>query len=301
MQGKPFLGEATEKPREYIHGFRDRMDDRNDLLRCVRDRRWKYIRNYRPDLIWAQHISYMYEMPTMKAWQRLHDEKKLNDVQDRFFRAKPAEELYDTQADPWEIRNLADEPEHRATLERLRSALRAWQLEIRDLGFLPEAELRTRFGEKAPFEAVRADPSSYPLERLMDAADAAGRGGPAVFELLKDSDGAVRFWGALGCVAMGEKARPAQEALLKALGDASPSVQVAAADALARLGRLEEALPALTRALKHESEWVRLHAANVLDRLGEQAASARPALQELAGEKSEYLKRVVSHALGEKK
>src|SRR5262249_50552029 len=63
MQGKPFLGAQSTAPREYIHGFRDRMDERLDLLRCVRDRKWKYIRNYRPDRIWAQHIGYMYEMP----------------------------------------------------------------------------------------------------------------------------------------------------------------------------------------------------------------------------------------------
>src|SRR5262249_43107587 len=140
MQGTPFLGEAAGKPREYIHGFRDRMDERYDLLRAVRDARWKYIRNFRPDLTWSQHISYLYEMPTMKAWQRLHDEGKLNETQDRFFRTKPAEELYDTVADPWEIRNLAAEPAHRKTLDRLRAELRRWMLEIRDLGFLPEAD-----------------------------------------------------------------------------------------------------------------------------------------------------------------
>jgi arylsulfatase A-like enzyme len=296
MQGKPFLGAAAEPPREYIHGFRDRMDDRIDMLRCVRDARWKYIRNFRADQIWAQHISYMYEMPTMKAWQRLHDEGKLNEVQDRFFRTKPAEELYDTVADPWEIKNLAADPDHEETLKRLRAELRRWMLEIRDLGFLPEAELRTRFGTTAPHEAVRKDPKSYPLERILDAAEHASAGDPVCVELLRDEDSAVRYWGATGC--LHPQAKAPIPALVKALADPSPSVQVAAADALARLGRLDDALPALVRGLKHENEWVRLHAATVLDVLGSKADPVRDAIKAASSDKNEYVRRVIEHAIG---
>ncbi len=298
MQGKPFLGEAAEKPREYIHAFRDRMDDRIDMLRGVRDARWKYIRNYRPDQIWAQYISYMYEMPTMKAWQRLHDEGKLSDVQDRFFRTKPAEELYDTVADPWELTNLAGDPAQRETLERLRGELRRWMLEIRDLGFLPEADLRTRFGATPPHEAVRKDAKGYPLERILDAADLASRGEPGCVDLLKDDDPAVRYWAATGCVVMGAKAKPAEEALLKALGDPSASVRVAAADALTRIGRVDAALPVLERGLKDDNEWVRLHAATLLDVLGPKADPVRDAIKAASADKNEYVRRVIEHAVG---
>lgn len=298
MQGKPFLGEAAEKPREFIHGFRDRMDDRYDQLRAVRDRKYKYIRNYRPDQPWAQYISYMYEMPTMKTWQRLHDEGKLNDVQDRFFRTKPAEELYDTEADPWEIRNLAEDPARRETLDRMRAELRRWMIEIRDLGFLPEAELRSRFGSTAPHEAVRKDPSSYPLERLIDAAELATRGDPKAIDLLDDTDSAVRYWGAIGCRVLGDRAKAAEERLVKAMGDPSPTVRVAAADALSRLGRVQDALPVLVHGLKDENEWVRLHAATVLDGLGAKADPVRDALKAAAGDKNEYTRRVIDHALG---
>jgi N-sulfoglucosamine sulfohydrolase len=298
MQGKAFLGGAAEKPREYIHGFRDRMDERTDLLRCVRDRRWKYIRNYRPDLVWSQYIGYMYEMPTMKVWQKLHDEGRLNDVQDRFFRTKPAEELYDTDADPWEIKNLAGDPAPRQTLERLRAELRRWILEIRDLGFLPEAELRSRFGAVAPHEAVRKDPASYPLEKILDAAELATRGDPKCIDLLGDAESAVRYWGAIGCLVLGEKSKPATDLLVKALADASPSVQVAAADALSRLGRLDVALPALSRALRHENEWVRVQAAAVVDGLGDKGKPVHDDLRAANAVKHEYLNRLAEHALG---
>jgi hypothetical protein len=240
----------------------------------------------------------MYEMPTMKAWQRLHDEGKLNDVQDRFFRTKPAEELYDTEADPWEIRNLADDPAQRERLVRMRAELRRWMIEIRDLGFLPEAELRTRFGSTPPHEAVRKDPKSYPLERLIDAADLASRGDPKCVELLDDPDSAVRYWGAIGCRVMGGPAAPAGGRLSELLIDTSPSVRIAAADALSQLGRVEEALPALARGLKDENEWARLHAATVLDGLGAKADPVRDTIKAAADDKNEYVRRVIEHALG---
>jgi arylsulfatase A-like enzyme len=294
MQGKPFLGDAAAPPREYVFGFRDRMDERTDMVRAARDKRFKYLRNYLPHRPYAQHVSYMYEMPTMKVWQRLYDEGKLSGPQKVFFEPKPAEELYDTQSDPWEVKNLADDPAHRETLERLRRALREWMLEIRDLGFLAEQDLRTRF-QGAPHEAVRSDPNAYPLERLVDAAERSGRGDPAALELLKDDDPAVRFWGATALVALG--ARAPEELARKALGDASPSVRVAAAESLCALGRHEEALPVLTRSLREGGDWVRLQAADVLDRLGEKARPAIEALREAEKDKNPYVQRIVAHAL----
>lgn len=298
LQGKPFLGAAAVEPRKVVHGFRDRMDDRIDLLRAVSDGRWKYIRNFRPDLPWAQHISYMYEMPTMKAWQKLHDEGKLDEVRDRFFQPKPAEELYDTSVDPWEIRNLAADPAHAETKQRLEAELRRWMLEIRDLGFLPEAELRTRFGSTPPHEAVRKDPKSYPLGRILDAAELASRGDPACVKLLGDTDGAVRFWGATGCIVLGAGAKAAEEKLVELLGDRSPSVRLAAADALMKMGGRDDALAELARGLRDENEWVRFHAATILDALGSKADPLRDSIKAAATDKNEYVKRVIEHALG---
>jgi arylsulfatase A-like enzyme len=48
----------------------------------------------------------------------------------------PPEELYDVDADPYEIHNLVDssDPEHQATLKRLRAALERWIEESHDQG-----------------------------------------------------------------------------------------------------------------------------------------------------------------------
>lgn len=145
FQGQVFLGKERAKEREYIYAARDRMDETLDIIRAVRDKRFKYIRNYRPDLPYAQDIAYMNEMPTMKEWRRLAAAGKLEGPQAIFFQPeKPVEELYDTAADPHEINNLAGKPEFEKELVRLRAAHEVWRKETGDLGLIPEAELNAQ-------------------------------------------------------------------------------------------------------------------------------------------------------------
>lgn len=145
LQGQVFLGSERAAERQYIYAARDRMDETLDIIRAVRDKQFKYIRNYLPERTQSQDIAYMNEMPTMKEWRRLAAAGKLVFPQTTFFaKTKPVEELYDTEADPHEVHNLAAAPEHKATLERLRAAHEAWRLETADLGLVPEAELNER-------------------------------------------------------------------------------------------------------------------------------------------------------------
>lgn len=303
MQGKAFLGMQAGEPRRYVHGFRDRMDERYDMQRAVRDERYKYIRNYMPHRIWAQDISYMYQMPTMRVWQQLANEGKLRGPQKTFFEEKPAEELYDTWADPHEVHNLAADPEYRDVLARLRKECRRWMEEIVDLGFLPEPDLRTRFDGRAQHEVVRKNAEIYPQARLLAAAELASRRSaeslPELERLLDDEDPAARWWGAVGLAALGEKAKPATGVLGKALEDSSPAVRVAAAEALSNLGRHDAALPALAAGLRDENEWVRLAAANILDHLDGEARPVIDRLRDAGDDKNGYVRRVVRTALGE--
>ncbi len=145
MQGQPFLGEQKARPRDYIFAHRDRMDEAYDMIRCVRDKRYKYIRDFQPEKPYAQHIEYMDKTPTMQEWRRLAAEGKLEGPQKLFFQdTKPKEELYDTQTDPHEINNLAGDPDYNDLIERMRSALDTWMIEINDLGHMPEPELIER-------------------------------------------------------------------------------------------------------------------------------------------------------------
>lgn len=145
LDGQVFLGPDRAPDRKYVYAARDRMDETYDRIRAVRDKQFKYIRNFHPELPYARRIAYMDEMPTMKEWRRLNEEKKLTGPQTIFFsKSKPKEELYDTAADPHEVRNLAGNAEYKAKLEEMRSALDAWIRETGDLGAVPEKELIAR-------------------------------------------------------------------------------------------------------------------------------------------------------------
>ncbi|HKA07046.1 MAG TPA: sulfatase/phosphatase domain-containing protein, partial [Gemmataceae bacterium] len=145
MQGHRFLGGGLRERRKYIFAARDRMDETFDRIRAARDQRFKYIRNYYPELPYAQHILYMDEMPTMQVWRKWAAEGKLTGPQKLFFApTKPKEELYDTQTDPHEIKNLADAPAYADKLKELRGALEKWVTDTKDLGEFPEDELIRR-------------------------------------------------------------------------------------------------------------------------------------------------------------
>jgi hypothetical protein len=139
MQGHAFLGPRKARPREYVFAARDRMDEAYDLIRAVRDKRFKYIRNYMWYVWRAQDIRYMNEMPTMQEMRRLHAEGKLDGPQKQYFEPiKPIEELYDVVADPHEVRNLAGDPACAEVLERLRRAHEEWYKDTQDVGLIPE-------------------------------------------------------------------------------------------------------------------------------------------------------------------
>lgn len=142
LQGQVILGPKSAPPRKYIFAARDRMDEAHDRIRAVRSDRFKYIRNFHPEIPYAQRIEYGELMPTLQEWRRLNAEGGLTGPQRLFFAPiKPREELYDTETDPHEINNLAGRPEHLVALQEMRTALENWMAETRDLGAIPEMEL----------------------------------------------------------------------------------------------------------------------------------------------------------------
>jgi len=149
MQGNVFLGPSA-KQRKYIFAARDRMDETPDRIRAVRDKRYKYIRNFHPELPYAQRIAYNELMPTMQVWREWNREGKLNATQELFFApTKPTEEFYDCQTDPWEIHNLLASPDLMtpqldARLRELRGAMDKWLVDTKDMGAIPELELIKR-------------------------------------------------------------------------------------------------------------------------------------------------------------
>jgi len=306
IQGKAFLGPRAGPPRQYVYGVRDRMDERYDMNRTVRDHHYKYHRNYFPCRPFAPWLTYMEKLATMQEWRRLAAEGKLSGAQAFFMRkTKPCEELYDIQADPYELVNLADSPQHQDVLGRMRAAHFDWVRRTLDLGLLPEQEMRDRAKGRSEYEMARGGEGTFPLERILHAAILSQAGPDSLDEmlaLLDDEDSAVRFWAVIGLTNLGADTAPALAALEKTLEDPSAEVGIAAAEALSRVNHPGPALPVLVESLGQENPWVRLAAANALDRIGDKARPALPALKKAMEDQSRenlFVRWVVAHTLSQ--
>jgi len=240
MQGHAFAGPHQTEPQKFSYGFRGRMDERYDLVRTVMGKRYIYLRQYMPHRIYGQYIDYMFATPTTRIWHDKFHAGELNEAQSRFWQPKPSEELYDLQTDPDEVTNLAasDDARHQKILTEMRAAHQAWERDIRDIGFLPEAEVHGRATGSSPYE-MGHDPKLYDFDSVFAAADLATmqRAGdlPKIVSLLSSDDSAVRYWGATGLLIHGHAGVAAGgDDLVAALDDSSASVAIVAAEALGR-------------------------------------------------------------------
>ena len=117
-----FLGPATAPEPQYAFGFRARLDERYDLSYTMRNKRYRYIRNYMPHRIYGQHLEALWKVPAMVSWENAYHMGVCNGDQSAFWNTKPTEELYDEQDDPYEVKNLADYPTSRNELKQMRRA-----------------------------------------------------------------------------------------------------------------------------------------------------------------------------------
>lgn len=140
LDGRVCIGPQAGSPRDHIIACRDRCDEADDRIRAVRDRRWKYIRNFAPERPYMQFSFYKYmEYPVWTLMKHLHAQGRLAPAVQPFLAAtRPPEELYDLQADPHELHNLAADPAHAAERDRLRGLLDYWIRDTHDQGEIPE-------------------------------------------------------------------------------------------------------------------------------------------------------------------
>lgn len=307
MQGKAFLGPYAAPPPPYIFGLRSRMDENLDLSRCVRDARYLYIRNYMPHKPYGQYLAYMFETPTTRVWHQMFQQGKLNEVQSRFWKPKPPEELYDLEADPHQTNNLAGTALHAPTLQRLRQVLREHLLATRDLGFLPESELheRAQAARMTPYEMARED-ARYPLGKILAAAELASglkpEAMPALRQAMRDKDSVVRYWGVMGVLMRGAAAvAQAREELHRALKDEAPCVRIAAGEALGVHGTETERRAALAVVLElapqpQNGPYVSVQALNALIELGPLAADGLDIIRRSGGNHPGYEARALGYA-----
>ncbi len=147
MTSKPIFGVANPGYRDYVRSARDIWDEIDECSRSVTTKRFKYIKNYMPEVPWATDQAYLeINRPALHVMRRLKREGKLSAEQMTFFvDSKPTEELYDLDNDGDEMQNLADNPEFAAVLEEMRGLEDKWQEQHKDLGL---ADLGKRQPEK---------------------------------------------------------------------------------------------------------------------------------------------------------
>ncbi len=159
MNGQSFIGDGQKAARDYIYAAADRFDETTDTDRAVRDHRYKYIKHYKPELPMFLHVAYRDQMPIMRELYRLRDAGELTTEQALWFaETKPEEELYDTQTDPHEVNNIADDPNYQDKLIELREACAEWIESTNDRNIIPEEELLQQILPDG-IQPVTADPT----------------------------------------------------------------------------------------------------------------------------------------------
>ena len=291
MQGIPFLGEDRPAPREHMVAFRSRADDVYEVSRTVIDTRYLYLRNYMPHKPWIQEaVIFSNKKDSYRVLRQSWQEGKLPEAGLKMFSPKPLEELYDLQEDPHELNNLANFSEYTQTVERMRKLLRDWIINTRDTGFLPESEMMARSRGTTPYQMAQ-DTTHYDLSAILVAAERVGDKNISSSELklgLNHENSGVRYWSGVAFVAKAEEynsstAKENQTALRERLLDASPAVQIVAAEALCQLELCgEQPLRVLGRHLQDQGRpWVALQAAMTLRRIGEAAKPFAPVLRDV--------------------
>ena len=309
LQGRAFLGLDLSPPRKFVYGARDRMDERYDIIRTVRGPQYRYIRNFEPLKPYYQYMNTPEKGATMQEIRKKEASGQLDPVMALFSaNEKPVEELYDTHADPFEIHNLADDPAFSQRLSEMRHALSEWQNEIGDVGLIPEAEIEILEQDAGSrFAILQSTTKNSSTEKrlalLVDIATSASEGPagiPKLLDALQNEDASIRYWAATGIGNIGPAATSTLKRVAESLNDPSPSVRIAAARAVAKLGSPEEALPVLEAELQSDHQWGRLAAAIVLDEMDEEARPALPSLQQaLLNQPNKYIVRVANRAINE--
>lgn len=141
MQGRDILA-PDYQPRTAVFAARDRCDETVERLHSVRTPQFLYFRNFHPQRPLLQPNAYKDGKSIIQQLRRLHTDGTLDPLAEKllFSPTREPEELYDWKSDPWQLHNLAGDPAHRATLEKLRATLDAWIRDTKDQG--PESEAR---------------------------------------------------------------------------------------------------------------------------------------------------------------
>ena len=195
--------------RNEVYGYADRFDEKYDLVRTLRQGKYTYIRNFQGFYPDALQNNYRYKMLAFTEWRELANAGKLNEAQMQFHRRRPAEQLFDVEADPHEVNNLANDPEYTKVLGDLRSRMQKKLREVNDLSFYPESFMV----QNALQDGVTYGTANHKeINRLVDIADLAllpfAEAHKPLAAALKAKPPMELYWACTTASVIGEKARP---------------------------------------------------------------------------------------------
>jgi arylsulfatase A-like enzyme len=145
LQGRDFADPGASQ-RQYIYASRDRIDEVPDRQRAIRDRRFKYIRSWYPQQEQGHPLAYRDNIDMVREMRAMYTAGELNEVQSLWFRPPGEEQLYDLELDPFEVNNLAGNPDYAVELVRLRAALDQRLAKVGDWSEEAESAMVARFG-----------------------------------------------------------------------------------------------------------------------------------------------------------
>lgn len=261
MQGRAFLGKNREEPDQESYAFlyADRFDEIYGFRRGLRDEKFKYVRHFTP-YVWAAPYSfYQFQMPSWVAWQKAWQSGKLQGVQALLWENdQPVEELYLIEADPWELKNLADDPKYASHLETMRKALKEQMARVHDTALVPEPLFAKVAGDR-PIATAVSD-KKFPYQKVLDlaflASDRDSKNLPELEKAASSSDPVIRYWAISGMSTLGKEAKPSASTLTVALKDPFPILRAQAAHALYRIGQKDLALESLAKEITNPDRTV---------------------------------------------
>lgn len=266
-QGRPFLGKNRGQSRQYVYGARDRADDMFEVSRAVHDGRFIYVRHFLDRLPYLQGGRiFGNQKESLAELRRARDAGELDQHSSKLFlEKKPVEELFDLESDPWELNNLAGDPLHSNRLKLMRTEMKRWILDHRDIGFLPESDYSRRARDAGTsIYQIAQDPEFYDLPNVLAAA---------MGELVTDRrDDGVVYW---------QIQREEVGDLASLISHLNPSIAVAAAELACLTGHSNIGLPVLEESIGSEDLRLALEAARAMFQIGEVAEPAVTRIEEV--------------------
>ena len=254
MQGRAFLGEPlTDSDDVFLYG--QRFDsEMYRFERALTDGITRYILNFHPHRPRASPRGYMFNQQGWVSWREAWQSGSTDTAQSAAWLApQTMEELYHTETDPWEVRNLAADPVYAEQVEHLRNRLLTRMRKMRDTGIVPEVLYAELTRETTLYEAVR-DPV-FPYEDILNLAVGAASNAPGTTGELQDAlshpHPVMQYWGIMGFEIRGSADREAKRKLIYLLEHEVEGLRLAAARALLVLGDGDPGVAALEKLIRN--------------------------------------------------